>query len=658
MNNPFRSHQTLHEDSNKISFLKSILIVICLLSFYSLTYSGTFRVDDEHILAARAQSFAFRGHLDYPQIYGNDRVRHLSETLEDSADPTVAIEPGQAILGSLPFRFASLLDLDGVQAFFTINLYATALTGVLVFWIVQGLGFRSITAMATSLVFGVGTMAWPFSKTAFRDPLAMMFLTLGFLGWVLLLRKKRLRFLGIGFVLVGISCGILVKSNVLLVIPAFLLSSLLLPQERQKAENPSRKWLLFPSLILTLIFLFIAIWLPKLGPISRLSLSNYFGLIRRYMQGINGQTFLAMVGPFVSPTKSIFLFNPVLILIPLVIGTAWKGMRSFVLPTLLTTFFFVLAQALHLGALWAGTLVWGLRFLLPCLPMLTILIAPAIDNLWEEEWSWRGILTIILICTALLVQLGGAIVAWGIPFEEWHNADLYAYNTEAIWNPNYQVIPIHLRHLIDPASWDIAWIRILLENPVGIIVPLVLGFCVVASLLGLGWLRFPRRSKIYSYTVFSILVVVILLFPIIPSLWLYKMDPWIGGQQQEFKSLNSWTEGQLEAGDLVLVDSYGTRLWRSVIGDWDAAWPWYSLPYEIPGAKGVGWTVGDSPSTATLDLFSRVGTNFSRIIYLTSDETPDYSLLREILWLQERFTQVGSVVFHGSVKTQGLIFIP
>ena len=55
-----------------------LLIFTILIAVYALTYRGAFRVDDEHILAARSQSLALWGELSEPQVYGNERVRYLA----------------------------------------------------------------------------------------------------------------------------------------------------------------------------------------------------------------------------------------------------------------------------------------------------------------------------------------------------------------------------------------------------------------------------------------------------------------------------------------------------------------------------------------------------------------------------------------------------
>jgi hypothetical protein len=658
MVNPKHSHQVTRRNSNQILILRTVLVFICHLVIYSSTYSGTFRVDDEHILAARAQSYYLWGHFDYPQIYGNDRVRHLSLVQEDSASPVVAIEPGQAILGSLFFRFASNFGLDGVQSFFLLNLYATALTGSLVFLIIGNLGYPPNTAILTSLLFGIGTMAWPYSKTAFRDPLAMMFITLAFWGWVILLTKERRRFIGTGFFLLGIICGTLVKSNVLITIPSFILSGMVINYQERDKPKRNHRWLFYLPILVGILFILAGVFIPIIGPISRLSISNYISLIQRYLHEANWQTVLAILGPFFSPAKSIFLFNPILILVPFATIRFWNRLRDIALPSLLTMFLLVVAQALHLGEQWAGSLYWGLRFLLPVLPLLVVLLAPLVEWLFQQMWGWKHTISSLIMGTTLLVQLAGAVVAWHIPYMVWQSRDLDPYVTEAVWSWKFLVIPIHFNHLVDPDSWDIAWIRTLAYEPQAIVVPIILGIALGLGLIGTRWIRSWSTRRDFFLGFLATIVIILSVFPYFPSLWIYKADPLIGGQQPELQSLVSWAENIVENGDLVLVDSYGTKLWRTMMGEWDQSIPWYSLPFEIPGMTGVGWTLGGRPSDAVLDLIVEVGSKYKRLVYLTTDETPDYLLMREKIWFDKSFQSTLSISYHGMVSSEGYLFLP
>ena len=65
-----------------------------------------------------------------------------------------------------------------MQALFWLNTLYTALTGWVLYSLVLQLGGSRKQAVITTLVFGFGTLAWPYAKTFFREPLAMLLLML------------------------------------------------------------------------------------------------------------------------------------------------------------------------------------------------------------------------------------------------------------------------------------------------------------------------------------------------------------------------------------------------------------------------------------------------------------------------------------------------
>ena len=142
-----------------------------LLAVYLLSYGSVFRLDDEHILAARAQSLAWRGEAAETQVSGNERVRALLPM----GDAATAIEPMQTWIGAALLRAASGPSSGSTQVLFLLNPLVTLLTVVVVGATVSVLGLASGTARWTMVLFGLATMAFPYSTTFFRDPLAMLF---------------------------------------------------------------------------------------------------------------------------------------------------------------------------------------------------------------------------------------------------------------------------------------------------------------------------------------------------------------------------------------------------------------------------------------------------------------------------------------------------
>ena len=96
----------------------ALSLFVLLIAIYSLTYSGTFITDDEHILASRTLSLAFDGNLNDQRVYGNQRIHALSDTTPVYAARGVNIEPGQADVGAFLARLAVMLGVGRVQSNF------------------------------------------------------------------------------------------------------------------------------------------------------------------------------------------------------------------------------------------------------------------------------------------------------------------------------------------------------------------------------------------------------------------------------------------------------------------------------------------------------------------------------------------------------------
>jgi 4-amino-4-deoxy-L-arabinose transferase-like glycosyltransferase len=58
----------------------------------------------------------------------------------------------------------------------------TALTGAVLYWTARRLGFRVEVAALAALAWGLGTLAWPYSRTLFTEPVAALGLSLALYG--------------------------------------------------------------------------------------------------------------------------------------------------------------------------------------------------------------------------------------------------------------------------------------------------------------------------------------------------------------------------------------------------------------------------------------------------------------------------------------------
>jgi len=114
-----------------------------------------------------------------------------------------------------------------------------------------------------------------------------------------------------------------------------------------------------------------------------------------YEAGFGRAPWEAWLGFLVSPSRSFFLFNPVLLLALPGAGWLWQRARRDVMFIMSL----ILAQYALYGAWWAwdGGQSLGPRFLVPAIPLMALFVAPVIERV-----RWRPVLT------------GLAIIGFGI----------------------------------------------------------------------------------------------------------------------------------------------------------------------------------------------------------------------------------------------------
>ena len=117
---------------------------------YWLTTSLTFISTDELFLFDTAESFARRGSV----------MRNMTADLDWPGHTYV--EPVQPLLSIPLILFADIVSEVGVaHSVLLLNMAVTAATGMLLFLYVRWLGYRRNIAIATALLFGLTTIAWP-----------------------------------------------------------------------------------------------------------------------------------------------------------------------------------------------------------------------------------------------------------------------------------------------------------------------------------------------------------------------------------------------------------------------------------------------------------------------------------------------------------------
>jgi len=148
---------------------------------------------------------------------------------------------------------------------------------------------------------------------------------------------------------------------------------------------------------------------------------------------------IGFLGPLLQPEKSIFLFDPLLVLAIIVLILLWRRLtpvvRAYGLTSLLLLFGYILFYARY--AYWSGDFAWGDRYVSTAAEMATLVAVPLLmrhrNQLGKAIWT-AGCMLIIV---SLVIQL--ASLAFWLPLE--------IYQMETLGHPTF-VIALRFKNIV------------------------------------------------------------------------------------------------------------------------------------------------------------------------------------------------------------------
>ena len=138
------------------------------------------------------------------------------------------------------------------------------------------------------------------------------------------------------------------------------------------------------------------------------------------------------LGPLISPEKSIFLFDPLIVLTLLITAVAWRRFSASVKAYILATLFLVIAHICLYARYyeWSGNFAWGDRYVSSAVEMAGFISVPLLlkfrGQLGRAVWT----LGTFLIGASLIIQL--ASLAFWLPLEIYQGDD-FGHPQWVIW---------------------------------------------------------------------------------------------------------------------------------------------------------------------------------------------------------------------------------
>jgi hypothetical protein len=556
----------------------SAATAICLFAFlsgiYLISYSGIPQVGDELGLAASVEGLVKWGEATASQMswYGYA--------------PGI-FEPGQLALAAPLYWLAWHIPFVGnVQALYMFNVFVTALTAVVLFLYVRRLGYSPAVSVTTALLYGLGTNAWVYSKTFFREPLSALLLMVA--AYCLLgLRPVRLvkRSVRFGLVMallsaVSVGAAVATKESNLVAVPIFgLYLVYYVVTGTRISTTVFRRYLpiialAVGALTLSLVALAYYNW-ATLGILA-------FGIrdvLARIPEGlvVNQEVLEALWNMPLNPGKGLFTHAPILLAslaAPFLVGRR-QGLAEMLFPLAFT----VSVMWLYAHAypwIWWGGLTWGARYLVPTLPFLAVALAPVIQRVAASKrkvlWVTFGLVCLL----SVLVQTGGICVRLDAYAQYLGRIRENASWTLAIYEGYYSEIVGHLR-ILRPDTLDFAWFRMWDGQPVfHLQVPaLAAGLSVSALVVYVSSLRrTPTARQLIALAAASVVLpAIVAAF----ALTQYYDDPRYRREPEWFTALD-YLKTQERAGDVLAVNlPTHTEFFMNYN---KARLPWYGLNKE------------------------------------------------------------------------------
>ncbi len=360
--------------------------------------------------------------------------------------------------------------LGSFQASVLTNSVVTAVTAVVLYRYLKEKGLPPGLRAATALVFGLGTLAWPYSRYLFREPAAGLFLLVTV--WSIERFFQGGRPLALLLASGAFVCALAIKHTMLAFLP-FLALVVFWAMIRHRWSGLSVS-LRVIAIAATVAIAVGAVWGADRAGLLAQVLPAYL----RQLPDLN--TFAAL---WVSPGWGLFIFAPALIL-----GTV--GTVPFIRRAPVAAFvglgasvFYILASTTN--PFWWGYWAFGPRQLVPLLPLLCLPIPFGLRWL-KTRWGRWGLLAAgFVIGLSMLIQLLGVLV----PFNEYaRQVFLRADLTGPAITWRWDLWPIAgMMRFARPALLDIAWLAGRSEATIAVRWPILAPLLTATLLSGL-WL--------------------------------------------------------------------------------------------------------------------------------------------------------------------------
>jgi hypothetical protein len=484
--------------------LLALSLGLFFFSIYLFIYRGGFHSIDEVAIFAVTDNLTKLGRFNIDQIAWIQWTTTQAEAQGFfGQDGHVYSKKGLALsLAQAPLYWLAL-HLPGIgmlQTVSLLNALVTAATGLLIFMFLHRLNFSVFTTVATSLIFGLATIAAVYTKYLFSEPLAGFLLLLAAYMLFTYRQEGGLHHIAIAGLAAGFA--ILTRANNLFLLPVFGLyliwivirrGSEAAKQQMTEATSSSSAPLPLASRIPALSPSFVGVnsvegthhvsrftyHRPTLSQLNLLFTPLAVFIMTTVIAGVilmgynairsgnpldtgydltlfSPNILLGLYKLLFSPLRGLFIYSPILLLsLP-----GWWYFRK-IHPAEAWLCVGLVGVTIGLFSAWSSGegLSWGSRFLVPVVPFFVISLAPLMEKVSSAKCQVLRFTFYVLLPLSLLIQLLGiAINPWVFlsRLQADFGGEFFLENTAALYDFRYTQIVGQIE------SWslensDLAW---------------------------------------------------------------------------------------------------------------------------------------------------------------------------------------------------------
>jgi hypothetical protein len=601
-----------------------LLLMMALLTIvYVLSSSGKFHIVDETSMFAVTESVALRRDLDTNAIAWTQWTNSSGEVLgafgEDGQvyskkgpAPAFLAVPWYWLLNSISRANIELGQLQGTLLF---NAFITAWTAALLWLTALRLGYGDRTGLALGLLFGLSTIAWPYAKQFFGEPLSALSLLLTFYGILAWRQHGRWPWL----LVAGIGAATAVATVTAHAVLIAVLGGWWLVDWFVRGRPFGLPRLLlglgaFAAPVIVAGLLLMAYNFARFG--------NPFDTGYHFDsgEGFNNPLLSGLWGLLFSPYRSVLLHTPLFLASLVGFVPFLRRHRSEGSVILLLSAALILLYSVWW--MWWGGFAWGPRFLVPLTPFWVLVLAPLLERPVQAGAPAQRLRTRWIVYAVATVSFVVQLAAVSVNFVNYEIALRSIYPTDwsnpLAFGPPAQALtaffdsPVFGQFKLMQESFivntDLAWLR-----ADGTVLWLLLGVgaAAIITLIGLMtvWWIYTEDNLVDYHASWPMVVLVALLPLLVIGAWLGETshDPHYGNPETGYRAA---------LHDLCAIASGADALVNVVSNGYQIPMNW--MPSECATPLPVyGYAPNSLRYPETEQVLRQVGAENDRIFFIT-----------------------------------------